>query len=113
MAKTNAQKQRAMRQEELRELLSKKGLIEQVIVDIEKLDELANPKIEDFESAEDYIAVLSTAKDKAGIIKIAIDSRMKVVNKYLPDLRHSEIVGDGDDGALTIKLVSYADKLTE
>lgn len=110
MAKTNAQKQRAMRQEELRELLSKKGLIEQVVEDIKKIDELASLDIKDFEDADEYLSAVLTAKDKAGMIKISIDSRMKVVNKYLPDLKHSEIVGDSEDGSITINLTSYADK---
>lgn len=96
MAKTNAQKQRAMRQEELRELLSKKGLVQQVIVDIGKIDELADAKAEDFDSVESYTVFLNAAKDKAYLIKTAIDARMKLVNKYLPDLKQAEITMEAE-----------------
>lgn len=96
MAKTVAQRQRAIRQEELRELISKKGLVQQVLVDVGKLDELAALKPEDFENVEEYLASISSAKDKAQIIKIAIDSRMKLVNKYLPDLKQQEIQLEAD-----------------
>lgn len=96
MAKTNAQKQRAMRQEELRELISKKGLVQQVLVDIEKIDKLADQKIADFDSFEEYTASMTAAKDKANLIKTAIDSRMKLVNKYLPDLKQQEITMEAE-----------------
>ena len=98
MAKTRAQKQRAMRQEELRELLSKKGLVEQVLVDIEKIDKLAGLKIEDFDKLEEYLAEVSASKDKAYLIKTSIDSRMKLVTKYLPDLKQQDIDLSGDLG---------------
>lgn len=97
MAKTNAQKQRAMRQEELRNLLVNKGLIQKVIEDVGKIDELAELKVKDYNKVEEYLAELSTAKDKASIIKIAVDSRLKLINKYLPDVKSIELTGDEEN----------------
>lgn len=96
MAKTNAQRQRAMRQEELRELISKKGLVQQVLVDIEKIDKLADQKVSDFQSEEEYAKEITIAKDKVSLIKVAIDSRMKLINKYLPDLKQQEITMEAE-----------------
>jgi hypothetical protein len=109
MAKTNAQKQRAMRQEELRELLAKKGLTQKVIEDIKKIDELASIRLDDYEDADTYLAELTSAKDKVQMIKVAIDSRMKLVSKYLPDLKQQELVGDGGGPIETSVPVMFVD----
>lgn len=113
MAKTNAQKQRAMRQEALRKWLSNKGLLEKVVDTVEEIDRLACQKIEDFESLDDYVSVVSTAKDKVQILKVGIDARLKMVNKYLPDMTHSAIEADSEDGKFSIVIQSYANKPAE
>lgn len=108
MAKTRAQENKAIRQEALREQLSNKGLIQQVLVDIEKIDKLASIKIDDYEDPDHYLAEMSTSKDKAGIIKLAIDSRMKVVNKYLPDLKSTELTGDSENPLIVTAPVIFS-----
>jgi hypothetical protein len=99
MAKTRAQMQRALRQEELRTMLAKKGLVEQVVKNLEKIDQLD-------EECESF----SNALKK---LQVSNDQRMALIKKYLPDMHHSSIEGDSEDGSITINLVSYADKPTK
>ena len=80
MAATSAQRNRAMRQETLRELLSKQKLVEKVIDSAEK--------IADLDMQMDAEAVTR--------LKVANDMRLKLIAKYLPDLKSSEITGDPD-----------------
>lgn len=80
MAKTNSQKQREMRQEQLRELLKNKGLIQQVIVNIDKMDEL-DPTSEYFSNE---IKKLETSNNQ----------RMALVRKFLPDVKSIELTGE-------------------
>lgn len=109
MAETRAQSNRRIRQEALREQLAEQCRVQHILEDIKKLDELSGLKLDDFESAEDYIAEHSVAKDKASIIKIAMDGRLKLLNKYLPDLKSVEVVDeDGNDAlpkSITINVV--------
>lgn len=79
MAMTRAQQNRSIRQEALREQLSKQKLVEKVTDSIEKLDKLD----EDLDSV------------KVQRLKAAIDSRLKLINKYLPDLKATEHTGEG------------------
>jgi hypothetical protein len=98
MAETRAQKNRGLRQEALREQLSNQKHVEQVVKNINKIDKLACLKIDDFNDAEEYLAEVQASKDKVQILKVAIESRLKLVNKYLPDLKSTEISGpDGGD----------------
>lgn len=75
-----ADRNRRIRQEALREQLSSQKLVEQV-VDIAKkignLDEAMEP-------------------EKVNRLKIAADLNLKLVNKYLPDLKQTELIGDPD-----------------
>lgn len=88
MAATNVAKQRSMRQEQLRELLSKQKLVEKVIDTAKKLDEQG--------------AMLEQNELQA--LKASADIRLKLINKYLPDLKSQEITGaDGD--ALTVSVI--------
>jgi len=96
MAKTNAQKQRAMRQEELREYLSNQGLVYHVVDTIKEISEL--------DASGEYFD--KEIKKR----QVANDQRMSLIKKYLSDMTHASIEGDSEDGAITIKLVSYADK---
>ena len=94
MARTRAQENRAIRQEALREQLSNQKLVEKVVDSIKQIDELAGLDIKDFDDPDLYLASVSSAKDKTFIIKTAIDSRLKLINKYLPDLKQTELIGD-------------------
>jgi hypothetical protein len=94
MAKTAAQKNRSIRQDSLREWLSKKCTAQHLVDNIEKIEGL-DPECESF--------VNELAKRK-----VANEQRLKIMNKYLPDLSHTSIEGDSEDGSITINLTSYA-----
>jgi biotin operon repressor len=82
MAATNAAKQRKLRQDALREMLSKKCTVEQVIRNIQKMEEQG----------------LEIEAQELQALKYATDTRLKLINKYLPDLKSAEITGeDGKD----------------
>lgn len=89
MAKTRAQQNRALRQEALREMLSKKCTVEQVLKNVKKMEQ---PGVESAELAA---------------LKAATDCRLKLITKYLPDLKSTELTGkDGEE--LKIQLINYA-----
>lgn len=77
-----ADRNRRVRQEALREQLSQKGLVQQVL---EISDKLA-----DLEGNGDI------PQDHVNRLKIAMDVKLKLVNKYLPDLKQTELIGDPD-----------------
>jgi len=79
MAATNAAKNRAIRQDSLREMLSKKCTVEQVLRNIKKMEE-QGAKMESIELQA---------------LRAATDTRVKLLNKYIPDLKSMELVGDG------------------
>lgn len=81
MAMTNAQKQRAMRQDGLRDFLSKQKLIEKVIDDINEIKEL---------DVSDELFDKKLTK-----LKTACDQRHQLIRKYLPDLKSTELTGEG------------------
>ena len=64
----------------------------------------------DYQSMEDYRLAVSVAKDKAAIIKSAMDGRLRLFSKYLPDLKSVEVVDqDGNDAlpkSIQINVVS-------
>lgn len=93
MAKTRAQQNRAMRQEQLRELLASQGHLQHILDLCTKLSELDNEL--------DAIEVSR--------LKHVIDTKLKLVNKFLPDLKNVELANDGG-GQLTIQLVDFSDK---
>ena len=79
MAATNAAKNRAIRQDALREMLSKKCTVEQVLVNIKKMEEQGAQ----FEATE------------LQALRAATDTRLKLLNKYIPDLKSTELTGEG------------------
>ena len=81
MAKTRAQQNRAIRQEALREQLSTQKHVEHVIDICKELNELS----QEFDTTQ--------IQRK----KIVIDTKLKLINKYLPDLKATEITGDGGE----------------
>lgn len=96
MPETRAQKNRAIRQEALREQLQQQGHV-QHIVDI--LEKLKDPKQE--------VDQQMTAR-----YKIVIDSKLKLLNKYLPDLKATEVTGP-DGEPLEVSLVHYGELDTD
>lgn len=95
MAKTRAQQNRAIRQEALREQLAKQKHLEHVVENLKKMEEL------DGSSERDSFTLNK--------LKIANEQRMKLLNKYLPDLKNVELANDGG-GTLTINLVDFSDE---
>ena len=80
MAKTRAQENKAVRQEALREQLSAQGHVQHVIDLSDKLIELS-----------DDLDQVQVARLKAGA-----DIKLKLISKYLPDLKQSEITIEAD-----------------
>jgi len=106
MAATSAQKNRQARQENLREQLSQQKHIEQVVKNIEEIEGTDfNFKGDDGEV--DYKA-MQASQYRVQALKVANEQRLKLVNKYLPDLKNTEITSEGG-GRLTINLVDYSD----
>lgn len=90
MAQTRSAKNKAIRQENLREQLAAQGHVQQVVNIAKKLNRDGN-------------------KMKATTIQAKIAAaniHLKLINKYLPDLKQVEIEGD-IDGTLTIIRKEY------
>jgi hypothetical protein len=73
-----ADRNRRIRQEALREQLSNKGLVQQVIEINTKMADLAS----------------DLPPEHVTRLKIAMDVNLKLVAKYLPDLKQTELIGD-------------------
>ena len=73
-----ADRNRRIRQEALREQLSNKGLVQQVIEINTKMADLAR----------------DLPPEHVTRLKIAMDVNLKLVAKYLPDLKQTELIGD-------------------
>lgn len=75
--RTEAARQKEVRQEALRQQLSAKGHVQHVIEMAEKMSD------EDIELDRDMVTRY----------KIAIDTKLRLMNKYLPDLKAVEVSG--------------------
>ena len=87
---SRAEANRAIRQQTLREWLSQKCTAQHLVENIIKIEAL-DPASETFANE---LAKLKTANDQ----------RLRVLNKYLPDLKSTEITGEGGD-TLTVTVV--------
>lgn len=83
---------RAIRQEDLRKKLSEGKHLKYAIDSIIKVEGL-KPS--------------DTSTQELAILKTAAELRLRLVNKYLPDLKNVEIANDGG-GELTIKVVDFS-----
>ena len=81
MAATNANKQRAIRQDALREWLSEKCTAQHLVDNINKIEQLDHNS--------------DTFRNELDKYRVANDQRLKVLGKYLPDLKSSEFTGEG------------------
>lgn len=95
MAKTRAQKVRAVNQDELRVFLAEKNTVEQIIDNIEKIEKL-NPA-----GNVDFVKMLNK-------YKTANEQRIRLLNKYLPDLKE-DITDHADIPPIVIKLADGTD----
>ena len=76
-----ADRNRRIRQDALREQLSSQKLVEKVVdiaTKLGNLDEVVEP-------------------EKVARLKIAAELNLKLVNKYLPDLKQTELIGDPEN----------------
>lgn len=91
---TAKNRNRRIRQEALREQLAKQGHVQHVIDIVKDLN--------DEEKEYDHLMIQRK--------KIVLDTKLKLINKYLPDTKSVEIVDeDGNDAlpkAITINVVS-------
>ena len=78
MAATRANQNRKIRQEALREQLANQGHLQYVIDNAKKMEEQG--------------AAMEPQELQA--LKYATDTRLKLVNKYLPDLKATEVTGE-------------------
>lgn len=90
MAATAAAKNKAIRQEALRDQLSAQAHVQHVI-------EISN-------KLSDQATSLETSHIAA--LKASADIKLKLINKYLPDLKSTELTGEGG-GDLVIKVTNY------
>ena len=95
MAKTRAQKVRAVNQDELRVFLAEKNTVKQIIDNIEQIEKL-NPT-----ENPDFVKVLNK-------YKTANEQRIRLLNKYLPDLKE-DITDHADIPPIVIKLADGTD----
>jgi len=90
---TRASKNRAIRQEELRNKLAAGGHLQQVLKNITEIRKVRPGK---------------NAAFKINKLKIATDLQLRLVNKYLPDLKSTELTGEGG-GDIKVNRVTYKD----
>jgi hypothetical protein len=88
MAANSPAKMRAMRQESLRDLLSKQKHLEKAVDNIVKIEK---------EGA-------SMETNELNALKYATEARIKLLGKYLPDLKATEVTGEGG-GDLFVSLI--------
>lgn len=95
---TRAQANRAIRQEALRAQLENQGHIQHVS---DLVDKIKNPD----EVIDDHML---------GRYKIAIDAKLRLVNKYLPDLKATEVSGvDGGPIMVSALTKEEAEKISK
>lgn len=81
MAITRADANRKIRQEALREQLANKGLVQHVIEIAEKLNNL-NEELDQLQTQR---------------LRAAADIKCKLINKYLPDIKTTELTGEAGE----------------
>jgi hypothetical protein len=98
MAATRANKNRAIRQEALREQLANQGHLQHVIDLAKKIEEQAEALTLDNTQLQAY--------------KVVIDTKLKLVDKYLPSLKSTELTTIGDEGQVTGFKIEVVDAST-
>lgn len=94
MAATRANKNRQIRQEALREQLAEQCRVQHIVDNINKLETQGSH--------------METNEIQA--TKAAIDARLRLLNKYLPDLKSQEVTGEGGGPVLAFDLTSLSDE---
>ena len=91
MPQTRAQKNRQIRKDALRDYIKERGSVQYLFDLIEKIEGL-NPDSDVFSN--------DLAKYKA-----ALDARVKMIGKYMPDLKAQELDLTSSDGAMHLPTV--------
>lgn len=106
MAETHAQKRRAERKQALNEYLSNKGKVDYIFDNIEKIEQLPVPSTDNENFMTEKIAYELEIHKR----KVANEQRIKMLAKYLPDIKAIEHTGqDGEaiktDSKFTIQII--------
>jgi len=96
---SRAAENKRIRQEALRDQLSNQGHLQKVIDNIEVIEDL-DGKIKKENSELDA--------QKLQRLKTATDARLKLINKYLPDLKATEHSGQIDSEVIRKHRVSFS-----
>ena len=98
MAKTRQQRERGIRQDELRTFIAERGKLSYIFDNLEKIEEL-NPETDQY------------FDKRLQQLKIANEQRIRLLNKYLPDMKEeqSEIT---DLPPVVIQLTNATDTTT-
>lgn len=95
---SRAAENKRIRQDALREQLAAKGLAQQVVEAATKIAQLSTDNI-----PEDQ----RLTPDDINRLKIASELRLKLVNKYLPDLKSTELSGDPANPVTIAEAVTF------
>jgi len=106
MAKTRAQENRAIRQDALRQWLSEKCTAQHIVENILKIEALSVKTLGGKDSDGIDYKNLQHRQFQLAQLKVANDQRIKLLGKYLPDLKATEITGEGG-GNLTVVTMEY------
>jgi hypothetical protein len=104
MGKTRAQENRGIRQDELREQLRGKGLLQHVIKTAQDIQDLV-PTVDEDNNEQ--------VRTKITALKASAELRLRLVNKYLPDLKAMEISGGTTLKVVEIRLDGSSDAMPE
>ena len=96
MGMTRAQMNKSVRQKALREQLEGQGHVQHVV-------EILN-KISDLDSNLDSMELQR--------LKVVVDTKLKLITKYLPDLKSVEHSGD-EENPLQVQIAAYELKFTD
>lgn len=77
MAKTRAQRERGIRQDELRTFIAERGKLSYIFDNLEKIEELDPEEDKHFDK-------------RLQQLKIANEQRIRLLNKYLPDMKEEQ-----------------------
>jgi len=77
MAKTRAQRERGIRQDELRTFIAERGKLSYIFDNLEKIEEL-DPETDQY------------FDKRLQQLKIANEQRIRLLNKYLPDMKEEQ-----------------------
>jgi len=100
MAMTRAQKIKSLRKDSLRELLAEQCRLQHLVENLNKIEQL--------DETDKFF------KNNLDKLKVSNEQRLRLLNKYLPDLKAQEItLGDTDVNSDLARLVQAASNLDD